>query len=52
MTINAPAAVSFMTTHGRVLDRRRLQLLLGDANPPMLCSRPLMPTATPTAGTA
>jgi hypothetical protein len=32
MTVNLPAAISFMATHGRVLDRRRLQLLLGDNN--------------------
>jgi hypothetical protein len=32
MTIDLPAAVSFLATHGRVLDRRRLALLLGDAD--------------------
>jgi hypothetical protein len=33
MHIDLPAARSFMATHTRVLDRRRLQLLLDDADP-------------------
>lgn len=33
VTVDLPAAVSFLATHGRVLDRRRLALLLGDADP-------------------
>jgi len=33
MTINLSAANSFMATHGRLLDRRRFQLLLGGNNP-------------------
>jgi len=36
MSIDLPAAVSFMAAHGRVLDRRRLQLLLGDGHPDAL----------------
>jgi hypothetical protein len=31
--VNLSAALSFMATHGRVLDRRRLQVLLGDGDP-------------------
>jgi hypothetical protein len=38
MTINLPAAISFMATHGRLLDRRRLQLLLGDGDPDAVLS--------------
>jgi hypothetical protein len=38
MTINLPAAVSFMASHGRVLDRRRLQLLLGHSDPDAVLS--------------
>ena len=33
MKIDVHAAASFMAMHGRVLDRRRLQLLVGEANP-------------------
>jgi len=33
MTTSLSAANSFMATHGRLLDRRRFQLLLGDNNP-------------------
>lgn len=33
MDIDLDAAVSFVATHGRVLDRRRLHLLLGDGSP-------------------
>jgi hypothetical protein len=32
MNIDIQAAVSFMATHGRILDRRRLQLLLGEGD--------------------
>jgi hypothetical protein len=38
MTINLSAALSFMAGHGRVLDRRRLQLLLGDSDPDAVLS--------------
>ncbi|GAA4977934.1 hypothetical protein [Kineococcus glutinatus] len=31
--VDVPAAVAFLATHGRVLDRRRLALLLGHAGP-------------------
>ncbi len=33
MTINLDAAMSFVATHARILDRRRLELLLGGRNP-------------------
>src|SRR4051794_11419920 len=33
MNIDLRAASSFMATHGRPLDRRRLQVLLGEAEP-------------------
>jgi hypothetical protein len=33
MNIDLRAASSFMATHGRLLDRRRLQVLLGEAEP-------------------
>jgi hypothetical protein len=33
MSIDLPAATSFVTTHARILDRRRLRLLLGDGDP-------------------
>src|SRR5829696_1657235 len=33
VTIDLPSAVSFLATHGRVLDRHRLALLLGDDDP-------------------
>jgi hypothetical protein len=33
MAVDLSAAVSFMATHGRVLDRRRLRLLLGNGDP-------------------
>ena len=33
MDVDLNAAVSFVATHGRVLDRRRLQLLLGEGSP-------------------
>ena len=33
MTMDLDAAVSFMATHARLLERRRLQLLLGDGTP-------------------
>ncbi len=36
MSIDLPAAVSFMAAHGRVLDRRRLQLLIGEGHPDAL----------------
>jgi hypothetical protein len=32
VNIDLPAAVSFMATHGRILDRRRLQLLRGESD--------------------
>lgn len=32
MTVDLPAAVAFVATHGRVLDRRRLDLLLEDGD--------------------
>ena len=32
MKIDMPAALSFMATHGRILDRRRLQALLGQTD--------------------
>ena len=33
MEMDLNAAISFVATHGRVLDRRRLRLLLGDGSP-------------------
>lgn len=33
MSIDIPAAVAFVATHGRILDRRRLELLLDGADP-------------------
>jgi hypothetical protein len=33
MDINLPYATSFMATHARTLDRRRLELVLGDGDP-------------------
>lgn len=38
MATNLPAAGSFMAAHGRVLDRRRLRLLLGDDEPDTVLS--------------
>jgi hypothetical protein len=36
MPIDLPAAVSFLAAHGRVLDRRRMQALLGGGDPDAL----------------
>jgi hypothetical protein len=33
MTIDLAAAIGFVATHGRVLERRRLELLIGDVDP-------------------
>lgn len=38
MAVDLSAAVSFMAAHGRVLDRRRLQLLLDDGDPDAVLS--------------
>jgi hypothetical protein len=40
MSIDLPAAVAFLATHGRVLDRRRLELLIHGGDPTAVLAAP------------